>query len=194
MILRRIRWDMILSWVVYPLLAFAIFFIVAALAGSVLWGCHPFRVKPPDFAGHIPTPPPANVEVFGNVGIIAWVCIAIGAALLVAGFIPVAGAFVPKKAAAAALACGVGLYVLQGVLSRLLGPLVWLTGGLLAVAAIPLAIMVYRWSMDRLGKRLIGDHPDAGVALISVARGLVGDKHKEKRRALLASATKGAVA
>lgn len=185
----RLSLERITVWVVLPAVMWA-----GIIAGGCI-GRWIGRKRPPLADAGMPPitsealpPAPTPGVVVPSFAVLGWLgglCIMAGVAGLAASFVvPI----IPRKAAASTLGMGLGLLVLQNVMQRYLTAMTWLLGVGIAVAAVavawPLIGTAQRWALDRLGKRIGAEHPDAAVALKAAARGWTKPKHKTKRKQL----------
>ena len=153
--------------------------------------------------------PPAPADPFWFLTPLAGALVTFGVvALILSVMVPL----IPRKAAVTAIACGIAAGVLKAFLVKFLGPVLWISAGLIVVggafALWPWIKAAQNWSLNRLGHKLATNgNREAGVALMSTARGLTApsswigsDKvsgrkgrralaHREQRRALLAKFT-----
>ena len=130
-------------------------------------------------------------EMSGTLGFVASAGILAGVGLLVASyFVPI----IPRKAAGLALgvaACAfVARYIIvvYGAVSITIA--FWsgvaLLGVVLVTVVWPMAVAWKNRSLDKLGKKLATDHPDAAVALQATARGMPKDQRIDLYRHLTA--------
>ena len=158
--------------------------IIVVLSGC--GGFSGFRLPWSSSVGTAATAAAATVDPYAGLAWLGLLCIGVGVAGFVAGFVlPI----IPKSTAGACVAAGIGLFVLKAFLVAFMGPLVWLLG---LFALLFLAHLAYRLYLNWKGSRLAASgHFDAAGALQSMARGWTGKRHSEKRKELLVRVTNG---
>lgn len=106
----------------------------------------------------------------GYLGVIAFGCIALGIIIIIASFVPVVSYFVPRKAAVAAIACGVCVHLLRAFLDKFQTAILWGAFALVVIACAcllwPLIIAAHRGTLLAEAKNLIArGHVDAAAAM-----------------------------
>ncbi len=130
----------------------------------------------------------------GYLGVIAFACIAAGIIIIVASFIPVVSDFVPRKAAAVAILCGIAVHLLRAFLDKFQEAILWGAFGLVVVAGAcllwPIIVAAHRGTLWAEAKKLIAKgHIEAAAAMqiMAVPKKFAG---AADRKALVASLIK----
>lgn len=126
----------------------------------------------------------------GMFGVLAFICMAAGVAIVVCSFIPFLSTFVPRKAAVAAIACGVGVHLIQAFLAKFQTLILWGSLGLIVVGGglllWPFIIAAYRGTLFRKSKELMKAGETRAAAAFEIAATPNAAKSGQVRKAILA--------
>lgn len=123
-------------------------------------------------------------------GVIAFACIAFGVVAIIASFVPVASVFVPRKAAVAAIGCGVGVHLIHAFLAKFGAVLIYGSFALLVIggacALWPYFVAAVRGTLFRKSKELMKGGHVREAAAFEIAATPNAAKSGQVRKAILA--------